>query len=86
MPALYGRRDARRYAVHAPLAVQLRADLFPVSLRTVSEIKFKTSPLWLLMRVNAVSSWRKLLATREQSRLLTSLIGLFIIGYLGLSF
>jgi ABC-2 type transport system permease protein len=43
-------------------------------------------PLWLLVRVNAVSSWRKLLAVREQSRLLTSLIGSFIVGYLVLSF
>jgi ABC-2 type transport system permease protein len=46
----------------------------------------KISPLWLLVRVNAVSSWRKLLATRQQSRLLTGLIGAFIIGYLALSF
>jgi ABC-2 type transport system permease protein len=46
----------------------------------------KNSPLWLLVRVNALSSWRKLLATREQSRLLTSLIGSFIVGYLVLSF
>jgi ABC-2 type transport system permease protein len=52
----------------------------------VSEIKFKNSPLWLLVRVNAISSWRKLLATREQSRLLTSLIGSFMVGYLVLSF
>ncbi len=44
------------------------------------------APLWLLVRVNAISSWRKLLATREQSRLLTSLIGSFIVGYLVLSF
>jgi ABC-2 type transport system permease protein len=49
-------------------------------------MKFKTAPLWLLVRVNAVSSWRKLLATREQSRLLTSLIAAFIVGYLVLSF
>jgi ABC-2 type transport system permease protein len=55
-------------------------------LYTVSEIKFKNSPLWLLVRVNAISSWRKLLATREQSRLLTSLIGSFMVGYLVLSF
>ena len=50
------------------------------------KIKFKTAPLWLLMRANALQSWRKLLATREQSRLLTSLIGAFITGYLVLSF
>jgi len=46
----------------------------------------KTSPLLLLLRVNVLHSWRRLVATREQSRLLTSLIGSFIVGYLGLSF
>jgi ABC-2 type transport system permease protein len=46
----------------------------------------KISPLLLLLRVNMLHSWRRLLATREQSRLLTSLIGSFIVGYLGLSF
>ncbi len=52
----------------------------------MSESKFKTSPLWLLVRVNALHSWRRLLAVRGQSRLLTSVIGLFIAGYLFLSF
>jgi ABC-2 type transport system permease protein len=52
----------------------------------VLEIKFKTAPLWLLVRVNALSSWRKLLAVREQSRLLTGIIGIFIAGYLVLAF
>jgi ABC-2 type transport system permease protein len=46
----------------------------------------KISPLLLLLRVNMLHSWRRLLATREQSRLLTSLIGSFIVGYLALSF
>jgi ABC-2 type transport system permease protein len=46
----------------------------------------KISPLLLLLRVNLLHSWRRLLATREQSRLLTTLIGSFIVGYLGLSF
>ena len=49
-------------------------------------VQSKSSPLLLLLRVNAISSWRKLLAVREQSRLLTALIGLFIGGYLVLSF
>jgi len=44
------------------------------------------SPLWLLVRVNALHSWRRLLAVREQSRLMTGVIGLFIAGYLFLSF
>jgi ABC-2 type transport system permease protein len=42
--------------------------------------------LVLLLRVNVTHTWRRLLALREQSRLLTSIIGLFIIGYLVLSF
>ena len=38
------------------------------------------------MRVNALHTWRKLLAVRGQSRLLTGVIGSFIVGYLWLSF
>ena len=38
------------------------------------------------MRVNVLHSWRRLLAVREQSRLLTGVIGLFIAGYLFVSF
>src|SRR5665811_1590758 len=52
----------------------------------MSENSPQTPPLWLLARVNAVQAWRKLLAVREQSRLLTTVIGLFIAGYLVLSF
>jgi ABC-2 type transport system permease protein len=48
--------------------------------------KISASPLWLLVRVNVLHSWRRLLAVREQSRLLTGVIGLFIAGYLFLSF
>jgi ABC-2 type transport system permease protein len=44
------------------------------------------SPLLLLLRVNVLQSWRRLLSIREQSRLLTGIIGLFIVGYLVLSF
>ena len=44
------------------------------------------SPLLLLVRVNARQGWRKLLGLRQQSRLLTAVIGLFIVGYLGLAF
>ena len=44
------------------------------------------TPLWLLVRVNVLHSWRRLLAVREQSRLLTSVIALFLAGYLFLSF
>jgi len=49
-------------------------------------VQSKPSPLWLLVRVNALHGWRRLLAVREQSRLLTGVIGLFIAGYLFLSF
>src|SRR6266478_6376479 len=44
------------------------------------------APLVLLLRVNTLQIWRRLKSVREQSRLLTSIIVLFIAGYLGLSF
>ena len=43
-------------------------------------------PLVLLARVNALQAWRRLQAVREQSRLLTSVIWLFILGYALISF
>jgi ABC-2 type transport system permease protein len=46
----------------------------------------KASPLLLLLRVNAVHSWRRLLSIREQSRLLSSIITFFVLGYLVLAF
>src|ERR1019366_4425769 len=45
-----------------------------------------SSPLLLLLRVNAVHSWRRLLAIRQQSRLLTGIIAIFVAGYLVLAF
>jgi ABC-2 type transport system permease protein len=42
--------------------------------------------LLLLLRVNAVHGWRRLLAVREQSRLLTGIIAFFVAGYLVLAF
>ena len=48
--------------------------------------QLKSSPLLLLLRVNAVHSWRRLLDVRKQSRLLTGIIGAFIAGYLVLAF
>ena len=45
-----------------------------------------TAPLSLLLRVNLLQAWRRLKSVREQSRLLSSFIGLFVIGYLLLSF
>ena len=44
------------------------------------------SPLLLLLRVNLLRGWRNLLALRKQSRLLTSIITIFVFGYLILSF
>ena len=44
------------------------------------------SPLGLLLRVNLLQAWRRLLAVREQSLLLTLLIGAFVAGYVWLSF
>jgi len=46
----------------------------------------KAQPLVLLLRTNAIHSWRRLLAIRKQSRLLTGIISFFIIGYLVLAF
>ena len=44
------------------------------------------TPLLLLLRVNAVSSWRRVTALRQQSRLLTAVISLFIATYLVVAF
>ena len=44
------------------------------------------APLLLLLRVNALQSWRRLWSLRNQSRLLTSVILTFVVGYLVLSF
>ncbi len=46
----------------------------------------KSSDLLLLLRVNAVHSWRRLLSVRKQSRLLSGIIGVFVGGYLVLAF
>ncbi len=51
-----------------------------------SELNATPNPLALLLRIHLLQSWRKLMALRDQSRLLTSVIGLFIVGYLVLSF
>jgi ABC-2 type transport system permease protein len=44
------------------------------------------APLVLLLRIHLLQTWRKIKSLREQSRLLTTVIGLFIVGYLVLSF
>jgi len=45
-----------------------------------------TAALLLLLKVNGLQHWRRLKAVREQSRLLTAVILLFLSGYLVLSF
>jgi ABC-2 type transport system permease protein len=44
------------------------------------------SPLLLLLKVNGLQQWRRLRAVRDQSRLLTAIILLFLSGYVVLSF
>ncbi len=48
--------------------------------------KSAPSALGLLICVNALQSWRRLLSVRRQSSLLTGIIGAFVLGYLVLSF
>jgi ABC-2 type transport system permease protein len=51
-----------------------------------SESKTIPAPLVLLLRIHLLQAWRKLKGLRDQSRLLTGVISLFIVGYLVLSF
>ena len=44
------------------------------------------SPLLVIVRTNALHSWRRLKGLRHQSYLLTSVIVLFMAGYLALAF
>jgi len=46
----------------------------------------RSSLFLLLVRANALQGWRRLLALRDQSRLLTSLIAVFLVGYAALAF
>src|SRR2546423_3863566 len=52
----------------------------------MSNSRSPTAPLLLLLKVNGLQHWRRLKAVREQSRLLTAIILLFLSGYLILSF
>jgi ABC-2 type transport system permease protein len=54
--------------------------------RTTQNAQAVPNPLVLLLRVNVLTGWRRLKAIREQSRLLTTIIVLFITGYLVVSF
>ena len=51
-----------------------------------SEHRAAPTPLALLLRVNLRQNWRRLEALRHQSRLLTLVIVLFMVGYCALSF
>ncbi len=46
----------------------------------------ESAPLALLLRVNLLQAWRRMLSVREQSPLLTALIALFIGSYIYLAF
>ncbi len=45
-----------------------------------------SAPLWLLVKTNGLQAWRRLLSFRDQSRLLSGVIGVFTLGYLWLSY
>src|SRR5690349_6455679 len=53
---------------------------------SLSHQRYTGTPVLLLARVNALQIWRRLLSVRGQSKLLTGVIGLSIIGYLVVSF
>ena len=55
-------------------------------INTSTKPKTAPAPLVLLLRIHLLQAWRKLMAVREQSRLLTGVIGVFLVGYLILSF
>jgi len=52
----------------------------------VDEPVVAAQPLALLLRVNALSTWRRLKGLRQQSRLLMAVISVFIAGYLAIAF
>jgi ABC-2 type transport system permease protein len=86
-------RDSPRRVLQIPqielqraLRKSLAAVTFPAMPENPERTSYATAPLLLLLRVNALQAWRRLLSVREQSRLLTGLIALFIVGYLVLSF
>ena len=66
----------------------MRLALFNAKLDAVPAtfVQPEASSLWLLLRVNALQSWRRLLSLRKQSWLLTGVILSFVVGYLVLSF
>ena len=67
---------------------ELRLASFRATLDAVPAnfVQPRISPLLLLLRANALQTWRRVLSLRKQSQLLTSVIMLFVVGYLVLSF
>ena len=60
-----------------------------ISSATPGPLSFQSlrhAPLWLLLRVSLISGYRRLLALRDQSSLLTVFLVLFIGTYLVLSY
>lgn len=51
-----------------------------------NSLPVRGAALWLLLKVNLLQAWRKLLSLRDQSRLLNSVILLFVVGYIGIAF
>ena len=45
-----------------------------------------TAPIMLLIQVNCMQAWRRLKSIRQQSRLLTGIIVLFMVSYAAISF
>jgi ABC-2 type transport system permease protein len=70
------------------IRLRLRTVHGRITIKSVSNTGNKdiTAPLILLLRIHALQAWRKMVSLRQQSRLLTSVIGLFLVGYLALSF
>lgn len=60
--------------------------MLPVADELRTSAGIASSPLLLLLRVNTRQAWRRLKAIRQQSRLLTGIIFLFMAGYWVLSF
>jgi hypothetical protein len=74
-------KPARPAARIAPAAPRRYFDAVPAN-----SVQPRHALLWLLVRINALQSWRRLLSVRNQSRLLTGVIALFVGGYLFVSF
>jgi len=68
----------------SPVAAGDTESYFPPVSGLIAQLK--SSQLMLLLRTNALHSWRRLLSLRQQSRLLSGVIAFFVIGYLVLAF